>query len=349
MIQSRVAESSDLTAIRKLAIDSFTHAYARFNTEANMQKYLAENFSEEKLLEEIHARQILIGLRDEKIVAYAKLTEPDASKIPGRKPLEISRLYTDVSLIGQRIGTCMINHIANEAYDRGCDSICLDVWQKNYRAVNFYQREGFKIVGTTRFILGDDVQDDFVMLKKSEDDEVILETERLIMRKFNPKRDGNYFFRLVNSPGWLKHIGDRKVYSDADGEAYIRNRIMKSYAESGFAGYVMVEKSTGLSIGNSGLFKRPVLDSPDIGYALLPEAEGKGYALEASLAVVAQARKLGLKKLYGITVDYNTRSIRLLEKLGLRLEKKFRMPGPTDGQSGGEGDPEELSLYSMDL
>lgn len=130
-----------------------------------MTAYLSENFSEEKLLSEITAGQILVGTEDEKIVAYAKLIIPDAAKIQGHHPLEIARLYTDVNLIGRGIGKQMLNAIDAETRKRGCDSVCLDVWQKNFRAINFYQREGFRIIGLTRFQLGNDVQDDFVMLR----------------------------------------------------------------------------------------------------------------------------------------------------------------------------------------
>lgn len=164
-ITTSKAQTSDLVSLQRLAIESFTLAYARFNTSENMHTYLSENFSEEKLLNEINSGEILVGLQDEQIVAYAKLVIPDSTKIPGSKPLEIARLYTDTKLIGRGIGVTMINAIADEAHKRGRDSICLDVWQKNYRAINFYQREGFRICGTTQFVLGDDVQDDFIMLR----------------------------------------------------------------------------------------------------------------------------------------------------------------------------------------
>ncbi len=165
----RIAESDDLSTLRDLGISSFTSAYARFNTTENMHAYLSENFSEEKLLSEINAGEILVGLQNETIVAYTKLVIPDPSKIPGSNPLEIARLYIDTQLIGKGIGVNMIAAIAEEARKRGCDSICLDVWQKNYRAINFYQREGFRIFGLTQFRLGDDVQDDFVMVRKLRD------------------------------------------------------------------------------------------------------------------------------------------------------------------------------------
>lgn len=170
-------------------------------------------------------------------------------------------------------------------------------------------------------------------------EEIILHTERLYLRKFIPEKDASYFLSLVNSPGWLKYIGDRNVHTEEDALKYINDRVMKGYADHGYGGYTIIEKASGLPIGNAGLYKRPVLDHFDIGYALLPEFHGKGYAYEASAGVVEFARQEGLKKLYAITVAYNERSIHLLEKLGLKFEKLFRM----------EGDPEELSLFAIDL
>lgn len=170
-------------------------------------------------------------------------------------------------------------------------------------------------------------------------EEIILETERLYLRKFIPEKDAAYFLALVNSPGWLKYIGDRNIHNEEAAVKYINDRVMKAYADHVYGGYTIIEKSSGNPVGNAGLYKRPVLDHFDVGYALLPEFHGKGYAYEASAAVLQFAKNSGLKKVYAITVAYNLRSIHLLEKLGLTFEKSFRM----------EGDPEELSLYTIEL
>lgn len=170
-------------------------------------------------------------------------------------------------------------------------------------------------------------------------EEFILETERLYLRKMIPEKDAAFIVELMNSPKWLKYIGDRNVRTEEQAMTYINERVMKAYEQYEYGGYVAILKSTGERVGNCGLFKRPVLDHPDIGYALLPEHEGRGYAFEASQGVLNFARELKLPRVLAITVTYNDRSIHLLEKLGLTFERNFRM----------EGDPEELSLYGIDL
>lgn len=168
-------------------------------------------------------------------------------------------------------------------------------------------------------------------------EEIILETERLYLRKCIPEKDAPFFMQLVNSPDWIKYIGDRKIHSEEDALKYLNDRVMKGYADHGYGGYTVIEKSSGKPIGTAGLYKRPVLDHFDVGYALLPEFYGRGYAYEASAAVMKLAKDSGMKRVHAITVAYNERSIHLATKLGLKFEKFFRM----------EGDPEELSLYTI--
>ncbi len=170
-------------------------------------------------------------------------------------------------------------------------------------------------------------------------EEIIFETQRLQLRKVNPQEDAAFFIELVNSPKWLKYIGDRNLHTLETTIKYLEDRVMKSYTDNGYGGYIVIEKSSGNRVGTAGLYKRPVLDCPDVGYALLPAYEGMGYAFESANRMIELARELKLPKVYGITVAYHQRSIHLLEKLGLKFERLFRM----------ENDPEELSLYRIDL
>lgn len=340
-IQIRQAVPEDLSALRELSIRSFVTAYAAHNTEEDMEQYLRENFSEETLASELSDPRFvyLLAMEGTQISGYIKLDCAVVQKEFGRRPIEIARLYTDPVLLSKGIGHRMIDAAVEFARSENHDVIWLGVWQNNFRAVNFYQREGFRIFGIVKFVLGKDVQEDFVMTRSLHPEETVIETERLILRKFIPSIDAPYFMELLNSPGWLKYIGDRKVYTIEASEEYLRNRPVKHYIDFGYGSYVVIEKASGRSIGNAGLFKRPHLDAPDIGYAFLPEYHGKGYAWEAVSAVKEYSIALGMRKLYGVTVAYNERSIHLLEKLGLRFERTFRV----------EGDPEELCLYTMNL
>lgn len=146
----------------------------------------------------------------------------------------------------------------------------------------------------------------------------IFETERLLLEQAEIP-DAPFFLKLLNSPGWIAQIGDRGIKTTEDATHYIRDALIKSYKENGFGLYKMIEKQEKQPIGICGLLKRPDLDYPDIGFAMLPEYEGNGYAFEAAKATLEYAETtLGLRVILAITIMKNTRSKKLLERIGLQ-------------------------------
>lgn len=140
--------------------------------------------------------------------------------------------------------------------------------------------------------------------------------------------DAPFILRLLNEPGFLRHIGDKGVRDIEGARGYLREGPLASYAQHGFGLWRVDLAGTGTAIGMAGLLKREWLDEVDIGYALLPEYGGAGYALEAASAVMAHARRvLRVRRVLAIVNPDNAASIRLLEKLGFRGEGLVRPPG----------------------
>ena len=163
---------------------------------------------------------------------------------------------------------------------------------------------------------------------------IIFETERLWLAKVSLD-DSEFFYSLLNTPKWLKFIGNRHIYSVDAAEKYIQHLILPSYTKHGFGFYKMVLKEDKKAIGICGLVKRPNLENVDIGFAILPKYERKGYTYEAAKAMMVYAKsKLQLEKIVAITVLENEGSRKLLEKIGLQQSNKILV---------GE---EELLLYS---
>ena len=166
----------------------------------------------------------------------------------------------------------------------------------------------------------------------------IAETERLVIREID-ESDAAFMNALLNSPGFLKYIGDRGIRSDDDARRFISERYRKSYADNGYGLYAVLLKDNLVPVGMCGFVRRDTLPGPDLGFAFLPEHEGKGYGQESSIAVLRYGREeLGFERVLAITTLDNRASIRLLEKLGFTLEKK--MDGP---------DGERLNVFSTDL
>ena len=149
----------------------------------------------------------------------------------------------------------------------------------------------------------------------------ILETERLLLRQFSIT-DTTFIIELVNSPGWLAFIGDRNIKTEKEAVEYLRNGPLKSYEVNGFGLSLVEMKNDMTPIGMCGILKRDSLENPDIGFAFLPEYMGRGFAFEIANATMTYAKNiLKLPVILAITVPGNKRSIKLLEKIGLKFSR----------------------------
>lgn len=165
-----------------------------------------------------------------------------------------------------------------------------------------------------------------------------LETPRLFIRHFL-ESDAEFVVSICNTPGWLKFIGDRYIHTNRDAVSYLQKGPFMSYSKFGYGLSGVELKSSGKLIGMCGLIKRDVLEHTDIGFAFLPEFGGSGYALEAAKAILQEGFSThGLNRIDAITDPENERSISLLEKLGMRLEKQMLIPG----------DQKEVLLFSLE-
>lgn len=159
---------------------------------------------------------------------------------------------------------------------------------------------------------------------------MILETERLVIRHLTPA-DGPFVLELLNTPGWLRYIGDRGVRTLPQAGAYLEDGPLRMYERYGYGLYCVELKASHEPIGMCGLLTRDFLDASDIGFAFFERYHGQGYALEAATAVLRYAAwELGMKRLVAITAIDNQRSARLLEKLGFRFEGMVINPGTKD-------------------
>jgi RimJ/RimL family protein N-acetyltransferase len=166
---------------------------------------------------------------------------------------------------------------------------------------------------------------------------LVIETERLTLRRCTLE-DSAFIVELLNTEGWLRYIGDRNVKTLSDAEEYIRAGPLHSYQVHGFGLCLVVEKASGHPIGICGLLKRDYLEHPDIGFALLPQYAGKGYASEIAHATVQWGfQTFHFEQICAIVLPDNRASLAVLERLGFRHERTVTQP-----DTG-----EELLLWSV--
>jgi ribosomal-protein-alanine N-acetyltransferase len=168
---------------------------------------------------------------------------------------------------------------------------------------------------------------DVTATRIEQDDLDAFETQRLTLRRLSLE-DAAFILALVNEPSWLAHIGDKHVRTLDDARRYIAEGPMAMYARHGFGLYLVERRTDAEPLGICGLLKRDTLDDVDIGFAFLPAHWGRGYAREAAVATLTQAREaFGLARVVAIASPGNASSIRLLESVGFVFERALRMPG----------------------
>lgn len=167
---------------------------------------------------------------------------------------------------------------------------------------------------------------------------IVIETDRVLLRKVE-ETDAAFILRLLNEPGWLEYIGDKGVRTMEDAVHYITTGPRAMYNREGFGLFLVERKGNQAPIGLCGLIKREGLDDVDIGYALLSEYHGQGFAFEAAKGTLVYAKEMGLKRLIAITTKDNHSSVKLLEKLGMKPNGFATLPD----------DKEELKKFSLDL
>lgn len=166
----------------------------------------------------------------------------------------------------------------------------------------------------------------------------VLQTNRLSLRRLTLD-DAEFIFGLVNQPAWLRFIGDKNVRNLEDARDYLRTGPLDMYQRCGFGTFMVERKDDGAAVGTCGLLKRDLLPEPDIGYAFLPEFWGQGYALEAATAVLDYGRYTHeLTRILAIVSPDNERSIRVLERCGMKFERMFAM-----------NDQDQVKLFARDF
>jgi RimJ/RimL family protein N-acetyltransferase len=163
----------------------------------------------------------------------------------------------------------------------------------------------------------------------------VVETSRLTLRRLTAT-DAADLVALLNSVAFLANVGDKGVRTLEDARAYVAG-IQACYTHCGYGLYAVVRKADEAFTGICGLLYREYLGETDIGYAMLPEYGGRGYASEAAAAILAYGRRqLGLARIVALISPDNATSIRIAVKLGLSFEKTVSM----------SADGPQVALYS---
>jgi ribosomal protein S18 acetylase RimI-like enzyme len=164
----RIATSKDAELIADLSRQTFYETFAAQNTTSDMEKFMNEQFTREKLIAEVNEPWLMffLAFMGEEPVGYVKLRDGVVpSELVDQSCIEIARIYSVRYMIGKGAGKKLMQTSIDIATQRKKETLWLAVWKENQRAIDFYRRCGFEIFGEQEFILGDDVQKDWMMKK----------------------------------------------------------------------------------------------------------------------------------------------------------------------------------------
>jgi len=156
---------ADLEPLRVLSLTTFVEAFGAKNEPEDMEAYCKTAFNIEQLKAElVNENSIFYFVKSREIpVGYFKINIETAQNEPIEGGLEIERIYLLSPYQGIGIGQLMFDKIFGLARKMKKTHLWLGVWEKNYGAIRFYERNGFKQFDTHNFLLGKDLQTDVLM------------------------------------------------------------------------------------------------------------------------------------------------------------------------------------------
>ena len=158
----RIATPADAARLADFAGRAFRDTYIPACRAEDVEAYASTHFDaalQRAELEDVAMRTLLLVDADDALAGYAQLRRDAAIDVaPGA--IEVARFYVDRAWHGRGLADRLMDACVAESA-----ALWLCVWRGNARAIRFYERRGFRVVGTQRFTMGEDVQDDHLMAR----------------------------------------------------------------------------------------------------------------------------------------------------------------------------------------
>ena len=149
-VHIRLASPADAELLADLGARTLRATFGPDKSKAQAA-YLALTFSPEAKSGDLADPQAIVLIAEvrDTTAAYARLRFGySPSCVGGGTPMEIARFYADAPWVGRGVGKTRMQSCLDIARDKGCDVVWLDVWERNLRAIAFYTKWGFEVVGS---------------------------------------------------------------------------------------------------------------------------------------------------------------------------------------------------------
>lgn len=156
----------DIELLHEISVRTFIDTFSESNTEANMNAYLEQSLSREKLITELNDTnsQFYFATLEDNVIGYLKLNfGTSQTEVKEENALEVERIYVAKEFFGKSVGQLLYDKAIQVAKEQQKNYVWLGVWEENPRAISFYKKNGFVEFDRHIFKLGDDEQTDLMM------------------------------------------------------------------------------------------------------------------------------------------------------------------------------------------
>ena len=165
----RLANVADATQISHLGKVTFSETFGHlFRAEDDLRHYLKTTFSVSKITASLHksSNVFWVAFVDEKPIGYAKLKLDSPTEfVDATSICQLQKIYVLKAFLSLKIGYELQSRLLTKAKELSYEYIWLSVLNSNERAIQFYQKNGFEIIGNHDFTIGQEHFDFFAMGK----------------------------------------------------------------------------------------------------------------------------------------------------------------------------------------
>jgi ribosomal protein S18 acetylase RimI-like enzyme len=172
-ISTRRATADDAAELHDVAARTFGLACPPGTLQSDIDAFVRQHLSRERFAEYLadDRRILLLAESDGKPIGYAMLVggpiaDPDVQAVVDEaSSIELSKFYVLADNHGSGAASTLMAATLEAAAATGATSCWLGVNQQNVRAARFYDKSGFAVRGTKRFLVGGDWHDDHVRVR----------------------------------------------------------------------------------------------------------------------------------------------------------------------------------------
>lgn len=168
MIVIKRAGVADLDILLPLIKTTFFTAFEHLNNPEDFKAYTDKAFAPEQILSELQNldSEFFIAEDDGEAVGYIKINYGNAqTDVKDAESMEVERIYVLEAYQSKQVGKLLMDFAEERAKAKDLKFIWLGVWEHNLRAQAFYERNGFEKFSNHQFVVGTDVQTDYLMRK----------------------------------------------------------------------------------------------------------------------------------------------------------------------------------------